>query len=649
MTAENNLPKPYANGSSWTQALPAAPTVLWALVLLAGLLAPLLFSPWLHNAFELPKAVAVRALAGLALLALAYLPAARDVKAWLRQPLARPLLAFAAALIAATLFAPDPGLSLWGSYERQFGLLTWLSGPILFAAALVALRAPARPRRLVQVLVWGGAPVVAYGLLQALGADPFAWDSEGAPAVLATLGRSNFLGAYLVLIIPLTAAATLTAARRWPLALLLACQIAVLVLTRARVAWLGLLAAAVIFGLLWLVINGRRRLAGRLALVGMALIVVLLALLLLFGLPAALAEGGSTAARLAIWRATLPLIADRPLLGYGPDGLQLAFQRVFPPELVYYQGRHLVVDQANNLLLDITTSAGLLGLAAFIFLMWRAGRIIWRGLDITDDRDRLVLLAGIAAALVGHLVELQVSFDIVATAVIFWLLLALGVSLAGPTPSPAAQQAARRRWKPGPGLPLALAFAGLLVVLTVRPLAADHAYWRGQRQAPGSIAALGHFVEAKRQWPIEPLYQVALARAYWATGQPAAAVSEAVNAAQLRPDDARLWAAAGDLLARWGETEPIHNAEALAAYGRAIELSPNTAAYHAALGHILAESGRLTEGIAAVERAVELDVTDALAYGHLAALYEAAGQPERAAWAAAQARRWSEGVVNPEP
>jgi tetratricopeptide (TPR) repeat protein len=117
----------------------------------------------------------------------------------------------------------------------------------------------------------------------------------------------------------------------------------------------------------------------------------------------------------------------------------------------------------------------------------------------------------------------------------------------------------------------------------------------------------------------------------------------------LRPDDARLWAAAGDLLARWGATEPDHYAQALSAYRRAIDLSPNTAAYHTALGLILAESGRLAEGIAAVERAVELDATDAVAYGHLVTLYEAAGQPEQAAWAAAQARRWSSETASPGP
>ena len=48
----------------------------------------------------------------------------------------------------------------------------------------------------------------------------------------------------------------------------------------------------------------------------------------------------------------LPLLAQRPLLGYGPDTLELVFPAVYPPELVYYQGRGILVDRAHNLLLD---------------------------------------------------------------------------------------------------------------------------------------------------------------------------------------------------------------------------------------------------------------------------------------------------------
>ncbi len=57
---------------------------------------------------------------------------------------------------------------------------------------------------------------------------------------------------------------------------------------------------------------------------------------------------GSEAARLTIWRATLTLLPQRLALGFGPETMFQAFAPVFPPELVYYQGRHLLVDRAHN-------------------------------------------------------------------------------------------------------------------------------------------------------------------------------------------------------------------------------------------------------------------------------------------------------------
>lgn len=641
MTVERRFDKPLSDARIQPRVLPSGPAALYALVLAAGPSVPLLFSPWHYNAFELPKAISARVLSGLALLLLAYTSKGGGPRGrWLRRP-AGPALTLAGALLAATVFSVDPRLSLWGSYDRQFGFLTWLAPLGLFLAALTALQTPERQRLLLRVLVWSSGPIVLYGVVQALGADPFAWDSDGASAVLGTMGRSNFLGGYLVLIIPLTATELFSTARRWPLAALIAGQVAVLGLTRARAAWVGLLAAAITYGLLWLFVSGRRRLAGRMALSGLALAALLLVLAGISGLPALLNEAGSPAARLTIWRATAPLLAARPLLGYGPDTMYLTFQEVFPPELVYYQGRHLAVDRAHNVWLDLGMSAGLLGLAAFASLLLSVGLVMWRKLRAATNWRRQMDLIAVAAAISGHLTELQLSFETVGTAVVFWLLLAAGAAEATPSPAAADAPLGSSRLRPWKSLPLTAAFIALLGLLTVRPLLADGAYWRGRQSNPASTVALRHYVEATQHWSIEPLYHLTLGQAYWDSGQPAAAISEAVSAAQLRPADAQLWAAVGDLYARWGTTDPTRYAQALAAYRRAVTLAPNTAAYHTALGLILAESGQPAEGIRAIERAVALDATDAVAYGHLARLYSASGRPERAAWAADQGRRWS--------
>ncbi len=179
-----------------------------------------------------------------------------------------------------------------------------------------AFARPARPCGC-SALVWGSAPVVLYGLVQALGVDPVPWQTDAASRVLSTVGRANFLGSYLVLVFPLTVVAAWLASRKWPYWLLLAGQLAVLGAAAARSAWAGAAVAGVALVLFCAVALRRRRLAWAGAgLAGMLLLTVLLtglgAVLPGVGRLASPAGTGSGAARLTIWRAVLPLIAARP-------------------------------------------------------------------------------------------------------------------------------------------------------------------------------------------------------------------------------------------------------------------------------------------------------------------------------------------------
>jgi O-antigen ligase len=373
--------------------------VLEALWLVTAVAVPLAFNPWGYSAFELSKAVLLRALVLLMGLA-ALVQVIEGRRNGPHHPLLWPALAFGLALALATALSINPRASLWGSYERQQGLLTLSAYLALFLLTAANLRTRAQAERLWAALVWSSTPVVAYGLLQAVGLDPLDWRTDAASPVLSTVGRANFLGSYLVLVVPLTAGRALSARRRWPYGLLLAGQLACLALTQARGAWVGLGAAALTFGLVWAAATRNRRLA----LVTLALAVLAVGFVALLNLPggplAPLAHlpgldrlatltrtnAGSTAARLTIWRATLPLVIARPWLGYGPETMRPVFARVFPPQLVYYQGRHVTVDRAHNLWLDLGMSAGLAGIVAFGALLAGFGRMVWRGLRNVPDR-----------------------------------------------------------------------------------------------------------------------------------------------------------------------------------------------------------------------------------------------------------------------
>ena len=182
--------------------------------------------------------------------------------------------------------------------------------------------------------------------------------------MLATLGRANFVGTYLVLVIPLTLGHLLLTRRRWPYVLLIIGQVVCLTLTQARSAWIGFAAAMLAFIIIRAIVQKNRRLL----MVTLSLTVVIIGFVVSLNLNPSIPLAqlpslnrlshlsdpttGSTAARITIWRTTLPLVAERPWFGYGPKTMKSVFAPVFPPQLIYYQGRNLAVDRAHNLWLD---------------------------------------------------------------------------------------------------------------------------------------------------------------------------------------------------------------------------------------------------------------------------------------------------------
>jgi hypothetical protein len=103
--------------------------IIW---LAAAIAVPLALNPWGCNAFELPKAALLLALAFVAGL-VALVRFVRWSASRVEMPCALPWLvwpamAFGLALLLATILSVNPRLSLWGSYQRQQGLLMLLPG-----------------------------------------------------------------------------------------------------------------------------------------------------------------------------------------------------------------------------------------------------------------------------------------------------------------------------------------------------------------------------------------------------------------------------------------------------------------------------------------------------------------------------------------
>jgi O-antigen ligase/Tfp pilus assembly protein PilF len=629
--------------------------------LLVAILVPLGINLWARQPFEPAKAALLRTFVwgmfGLWLLD-CLLKLRKPWHEWKNNPLFWPTLAFAAAQILSTAAAEDWRLSLWGNYERSQGLLTLLSYALLFLLVSARLRRLDQAQRLVGAMVATAIPLFGLGLAQALGWDPIGLLSDARSPIYATLGRSNFMGAYLAMLLPLTLMMTLISRQWWQrlagLGLIIG-ELGMLALTLARGAWLAAGVAMAVLGLLWLWPSLAPR--WRKLVVGGGPAFLACGLVGIFWLGS---EGGSTAARLTIWRASLELIVRRPLLGYGPDALGLVFPRVYPPQLVYYQGRGLAVDRAHNLLLDWTVTTGVLGLLAFLVLLASLSRFGWRSIQRAVDPERRALIAACLAAVVGNVAGNLVSFDVTATAAATWLLMAVLVAMGreekrGTSYHPPSPQ--KERGRIGLALPMLLVVGIAVFNFNVRPQAADVMARTSDRRGTageqqGAIKAMERTVAL---WPDEPTYHSSLSWAYlqqaltdsvdplpWLNK----AEAELLAACDLRPSDFNTWVALGELYSLWGNRwDAAKLSAADDAYRQATELAPHHATLYAMWGMVDLEGGRFEQAAAKFRRAVELDATDGYTFTHLGDAELAQGNVTEALAAYQQAVHWEPGLA----
>ena len=443
------------------------------------LLVPLLVNPFGCRFYELPKVAFFRF--AVLLLLTAWLVArinlrgsiAGSLRKLLARPLVLPALLFAFAHVLSTITSVAPHLSIWGSYLRVHGILNVLCYAIFFLLIILNLRTARQLEQLITVALLASLPVAFYGVLQRSGIDPLFPGKDYSSRVISTIGNPIFLGAYLIMVIPLAlgrllvslrallGGGQLASSRRSQLlevigyASLLVLQLGCLLYTKSRGPWFGLLSGAVLFAVLVALRHRIRRLLFIAVVAGVGL-VVLLAALNLPNTPLEpftespylsrlvfsdeLAAGtGTEWVRLFIWQGTLELIKSNPnigftpdplrplrlFIGYGPETMEVVFPQVDPPGLAYVEAREAIVDRAHNELLDLVVTTGVLGLLAFLLLM---GCFFYYGISLlrrARSFNTQVSLIALLSAMFAHLVEAQFGILLPSAELLLWLYLAL--------------------------------------------------------------------------------------------------------------------------------------------------------------------------------------------------------------------------------
>jgi O-antigen ligase/tetratricopeptide (TPR) repeat protein len=383
-----------------------------------------------------------------------------------RRPTILPLGCLALITLLATITSILPAASWHGSYARGQGSETMLAHATLSLVLLLCLRSQRQAQRLVTALALAGVAPAGYGWVQHVGRDPLPWQQADLTArVPGTLGNPIFLGAVLVMTLPLALACLVRALRRREHALaalwlgVVVLEAAGLYFTKSRGPLLGLLVGLAVFGLATAHAFAWQRLQ-RLTLIVCALAIAGLlaanlgdtALLgrssdtsasrLLQWLPQ---DSGSSEVRLEIWGPALQLIAHRPLLGCGPDVILWCYYPVYPTALRHIEDPNAVPDRMHNLFLDAAVETGIAGLAALLAVFVVSGVTLYRVAGQAADCDLRLLAAALLAALAGHAAEGSVGIPLIATTLYLWLIAAAASAMAAmPAATGTAEEAPTR-------------------------------------------------------------------------------------------------------------------------------------------------------------------------------------------------------------
>jgi tetratricopeptide (TPR) repeat protein len=382
-------------------------------------------------------------------------PEGSKIQYILKFPMILPVVFLTIIYLLATVFSVTPWVSLLGSYQRLQGTYTTISYLVIFVALLVQLRRREQVERLITIIVLTSLPIALYGVLQRYRLDPIPWGGDTAARIASNMGNSIFVAAYLIMVFPLTIGRIIQAfqailrdeARIWEQVsratiyiFIASLQLIALYMSGSRGPALGWMVGCFFLFLLLSLYWNKRWLT--LTVIGSA--AVLGIFLLIFNLPGgplqALksspaigrfgllldAQSNSALVRKYIWQGAVKLVlphaplefpddrvdtfnAIRPIIGYGPESMYVAYNPFYIPELAQVERRNASPDRSHNETWDSLVITGVLGIIAYlmVFLSVIYYGLKWIGIIITRQQRALFfwltlgmgLLAGVGFVL----------------------------------------------------------------------------------------------------------------------------------------------------------------------------------------------------------------------------------------------------------
>lgn len=374
------------------------------LFLLLFFLLPLLVSTKNSELFELPKMYFVYMLTIIivCLHLLNYI--------YFQHPLTRPsplnftLLLFFLSQFFAFIFSIDHYVSFFGYYGRfNGGILSLISYLFLFLILNSYLTSDLKFKLIYTSLI-SGCLVSFYAITQHFGIDKNLWVQDVQSRVFSTLGQPNWLAGYLAILLPL--ALFLKSPIKY---LILALYSLALIFTKSKT---GLSSVFIIF-LLYFFSQKKYIFTSLLVIVGL-----LIGIYFIKSKPTTptIIDGerliitNSANIRQLVWTGAFRLIQQYPLIGTGPETFAQSYYWTRPIEHNLTSEWNFLYNKAHNEYLNYAATTGLLGLFAYLFLIFTQLRLTFK--------ENFLIFLSLTSILINNLT----GFSVVVVSIYFFLL-----------------------------------------------------------------------------------------------------------------------------------------------------------------------------------------------------------------------------------
>jgi len=356
------------------------------------------------------------------------------------------------SFFVSSAFSLNPTQSFWGDFLRQQGFYNFFNYLLFFVLLILNIENFVKLKRIIITVAASATLAALYGLVQYFNLDPFFWSENALSTgrIFSTLGQPNFFGHWLIMIMPFSFYALIFIARkpltRFFIGLALIMQLACLIFTYSRAAWLGFLGLATFLFIIWLFYKRFKKAA--LSFIGLILIGIIFVVSSNMASPVRLDDynsislpgrfksitdfkGGSNKIRLYYLESAVKEIKQesdlRLLLGYGPEVLGDVFIKYYQIDWGVYEAINSYPDRVHNWLFDQILALGFLGLAAtlifYIYFIYKIAVFLLAKQSLEAGDWLLIFLS---SSLIGYFINNLFSFSLFTVLVYLYLILALG-------------------------------------------------------------------------------------------------------------------------------------------------------------------------------------------------------------------------------